>query len=98
MKDRSEAIAQAFRGMVTKKRGISLVLASLMFFGYFGYILALAFNKELFEQKIGVHITMGLPLGLGVIILALMVTGTYVWWANTVYDKLATKLRLILRG
>jgi uncharacterized membrane protein (DUF485 family) len=78
--------SKAFKDLVAKRWSISLILTFLMLFVYFGFILVLAFNKQLLAQKIGEHVTLGIPVGVGVILFAWLLTGIYVRWANTVYD------------
>jgi uncharacterized membrane protein (DUF485 family) len=60
---------------------------------YFGFILLIAFNKEFLATKIGEHLTIGLPIGIGVIIFAWLLTGIYIRWANSSYDKSVRELR-----
>ena len=79
--------SKAFKELVAKRWSISLILTFLMLLVYFGFILVLAFNKPLLAQKIGEHVTLGIPVGVGVILFAWLLTGIYVRWANTVYDS-----------
>jgi uncharacterized membrane protein (DUF485 family) len=60
---------------------------------YFGFILSIAFFKEFLSLKIGEHITLGLPIGIGIIIFAWILTGFYTRWANQKYDKSVRELR-----
>jgi uncharacterized membrane protein (DUF485 family) len=60
---------------------------------YFGFILSIAFYKELLSFKIGEHITLGLPIGIGIIVFAWILTGIYTRWANSKYDKAVRELR-----
>jgi uncharacterized membrane protein (DUF485 family) len=76
----------AFRKLVRAKWTISLVLTALILAIYFGFILVLAFAKDVLTAKIGTHMTLGLPVGLGVILSACLLTGVYVFWANRTYD------------
>lgn len=75
-----------FQELVAKKRAISLTLSICMLCIYFGFILVLAFRKELLSAKIGEHLTAGVPVGLLVILSACILTGIYVSWANSTYD------------
>jgi uncharacterized membrane protein (DUF485 family) len=54
---------------------------------YFGFILVLAFRKDLLAIKVGEHLTVGVPVGLAVILAACVLTGIYVAWANSAYDE-----------
>ncbi|MEF3695710.1 DUF485 domain-containing protein [Desulfolutivibrio sp.] len=76
----------AFRKLVRAKWTVSLVLTALILAIYFGFILVLAFAKDVLTAKIGTHMTLGLPVGLGVILSACVLTGVYVFWANRTYD------------
>ena len=76
-----------FKGLVRKKWSVSLSMTALMLVIYFGFILVLAFNQGFLAQKIGEHMTLGIPIGLGVILSACVLTGLYVRWANTSYDR-----------
>ena len=78
--------SKEFKELVARRWSISLLLTFLTLFVYFGFILVLAFNKELLAQKIGEHVTLGIPVGVGVIVFSWILTGVYVRWANQVYD------------
>lgn len=56
---------------------------------YYGYILLIAFNKELLSTPLGGGVTSaGIPVGLFVIVFTVVVTGIYVRHANHRYDEL----------
>ena len=76
-----------FQNLVKAKWTISLCLAAVMLAIYFGFILVLAFNKQILAHKLGEFMNVGLPVGLGVILSACVLTGIYVAWANSSYDK-----------
>ncbi|WP_072390188.1 DUF485 domain-containing protein [Hyphomicrobium sp. CS1GBMeth3] len=72
--------------------GLSLAMAAI----YFGFILTVAFAPDLLATRIGDGVTtLGIPLGVGVILAAFVLTGLYVRRANTDFD-LATE-RIIER-
>lgn len=85
--------SQEFRELVVKRWSISLILTALMLVIYFGFILVLAFDKAVLAQKIGEHVTLGIPIGVGVIVAAWILTGIYVAWANSYYDNAAQRIR-----
>lgn len=76
-----------FQDLVRRKRAVSVILSVLMLGIYFGFILVLAFRKDLLAARVGEHLTMGVPVGLGVILSACVLTGIYVTWANNTYDE-----------
>jgi uncharacterized membrane protein (DUF485 family) len=84
---------EEFKKFVTKKWTVSLILASIMLLAYFGFILTVAFNKEMLATKLNKGLTLGLPVGLGIIVLAWVLTGVYVRWANKHYDNKVEELK-----
>ncbi len=67
--------------------GWSLTLAMLVV--YYGYIALIAFNKPFLSQPIGTGVTtLGVPIGMGVIVFTIVITGIYVWRANSKFDAL----------
>lgn len=80
-----------FLALVKKKNRISYALTALMMVLYFGYALLLAYNPQALAAPLGAT-TIGIPLGIGVIIVACILTGIYVRWANSEYDSLIKKL------
>lgn len=85
--------SEKFKQLVKKRLKVSLSLTALMLVVYFGFILTIAFYKELLAIKIGDHITLGLPIGIGIILFAWILTGIYTRWANRDYDKSVRELR-----
>ena len=68
--------------------GWSLTLAMMVV--YYGFILLVAFNKEFLSQRIGDGVmTIGIPIGFGVILFTIVITAIYVRRANGEYDELA---------
>ncbi|MGA9116442.1 MAG: DUF485 domain-containing protein [Bacteroidota bacterium] len=82
-----------FRDLVRKRVSVSLTLTAVMLLVYFGFILLIAFNREFLAAKIGAHMTLGLPIGIGVIVFAWLLTGVYTRWANSSYDRDVRDLR-----
>jgi Predicted membrane protein len=57
---------------------------------YYGFILLVAFNKSFLSQKLGDGVmTMGIPLGFGVIVFTIVITAYYVNRANREFDALS---------
>jgi uncharacterized membrane protein (DUF485 family) len=64
-----------------------------MMFAYYGFILLVAFNKPLLASKIGSGvITLGMPLGIGVILFTIIITNIYVRRANSEFDDLTSQV------
>ena len=83
----------AFRRMVSRRWQISIALTVALFVIYYGYILLIAVNKPFMARKIGDVTTIGIPLGVAVIVLSWVLTALYVVWANNVYDKEVKRLK-----
>ncbi len=60
---------------------------------YYGFILLVAFNKPLLATRIGSGVmTLGMPIGLGVILFTVIITAIYVRRANSEFDKLSDEI------
>ncbi|HWS05821.1 MAG TPA: DUF485 domain-containing protein, partial [Burkholderiaceae bacterium] len=60
---------------------------------YYGFILLVAFNKPLLATRIGSGVmTLGMPIGLGVIVFTVIITAIYVRRANSEFDKLSDEI------
>ena len=94
MKSTHEMLAsEEFRSLVRRKWIVSVILTACLFVLYYGYILLIAVNKELLARKIGAFTTLGIPLGVAVIVLSWVLTALYVLWANGRYDAAVKHLR-----
>ena len=61
---------------------------------YYGFILLVAFNKPFLSQRLGDGVmTMGIPVGFGVIVFTIVITAFYVQRANSQYDDLTEAIR-----
>lgn len=68
-----------------------LTLAGML--AYYGFILLVAFNKPLLAQKIGTGITtLGMPLGVAVIVFTIIITWVYIRRANSEFDSLTEQI------
>jgi uncharacterized membrane protein (DUF485 family) len=83
----------SFQQLVRQRAGFAWTLSIIMLIIYFGFILLVAFAKPLLATKIGEGITsLGILLGLGVIVSAFVLTGIYVQRANSRFDELTRNL------
>jgi uncharacterized membrane protein (DUF485 family) len=86
-----------FHRLLARRWRVSLILTALLFLLYYGYIILIAVNRPLVSRRIGETTTLGIPLGVGVIFGAWLLTALYVVWANRSYDAEAARLRDRLR-
>ena len=79
---------------LTRKRStFGWTLTAIMMVVYYGYIALIAFNKEFLGQPLGSGVTtIGVPIGIGVILFTIAITGVYVRRANTEFDALTKQL------
>lgn len=78
----------AFGELRRRRRRFSTLLTVLMLAIYYGFIVAIAFAPGWLATPIDGVITLGIPLGLGVIVSAIGLTGLYVRRANREFDQL----------
>jgi uncharacterized membrane protein (DUF485 family) len=72
---------------------IAISLTILMLAVYVGFILLVAFNKPLLGLVIVPGLSLGMLLGVLVIVVAWLLTWWYIRWANTHYDASVRGLR-----
>ena len=83
-----------YEKLVSTRSTYSIIMTVLIMVIYYGYILLIAFDKEFLAQKVGADMvtSIGIPLGVGVIILTILITNIYVRRANTEFDSLTNEL------
>lgn len=82
-----------FQHLVRRRSSFAWLLSVLMGLIYFGFILLVAFAPGLLGTPIGKGVTtIGIPLGLFVIVSAFILTGLYVRRANSEFDTLTEKI------
>ena len=76
-----------------KRNRLGVFLTILMLIVYYGYIALIAFNKPFLAQPIGAGVTsVGIPIGMGVIIFTIVITGIYVRRANGEFVTLTKEI------
>ena len=83
----------AIQHLAQRRWRVAITLTVAMVALYFGFILLVAFNKPLLGTIVARGLSLGMLLGALVIIVAWVLTWTYVRWANTHYDASLDKLR-----
>ncbi len=77
-----------------KRSSFGWWLTLAMMVVYYGFILLVAFNKPFLSQKLGAGVmTMGIPIGFGVIVFTVLITAFYVQRANSQFDDLTEAIR-----
>lgn len=85
---------ERYRQLVKHRSRFAWLLTALMLVIYFGYILLIAFQREFLARPIGDGVTsLGIPLGIGVILAGIGLTAIYVSYANRIFDPQLEALR-----
>ncbi len=88
--DRLQRIGQHpdYRDLVRRRRRLAWTLSAIMLVAYYGYILLIAFDKALLARPIGAGVmSIGIPIGFGIILLGVALTAFYVRRANREFDS-----------
>lgn len=79
-----------YQELESRRSRFGWMLTALMLLVYYGFILLVAFGKPFLSQPIGGGVTtVGIPIGLGVIVFTVLITALYVRRANREFDELA---------
>ena len=83
-----------FLQFVSTRNSYSIKMTLAMMVVYFGYILLVAFNKPFLATKVAAGATMsvGIPLGLGVLVFTIVITAIYVRRANSEFDDIKDEI------
>ncbi|MDY7532640.1 DUF485 domain-containing protein [Pseudomonas sp. Bout1] len=84
-----------FIQLVRRKQNLYWPLSLIMLVIYFGFVLLVAFSPATLGQSLsGGVTTVGMLVGVMIVLLAFALTGFYVYRANHVIDPLNDKLKL----
>lgn len=86
---------------LTRERSkFAWTLTIVMLVIYFGFVLTIAFDPSLLGAPLseGSVTTVGIPIGIGVILSAFILTGIYVRRANGEFDELTAKIKSKAKG
>ncbi|HEX7439112.1 MAG TPA: DUF485 domain-containing protein [Caldimonas sp.] len=79
-----------YQELKAKRTRFGWWLTLAMMVVYYGFILLVAFDKEFLAQRMGAGVmTVGIPIGFGVIVFTIVITAIYVKRANREFDDLA---------
>lgn len=82
-----------YQELKAKRSSFGWALTWAMMAVYYGFIMLVAFNKEFLSQKLGDGVmTIGVPIGFGVIVFTVIITVIYVKRANSEYDELTAAI------
>lgn len=82
-----------YQELKAKRSSFGWLLTIAMLIVYYGFIVLVAFNKPFLATRLGEGVmTIGMPIGLGVILFTILITGIYVKRANSEFDALAEQV------
>ena len=82
-----------FQELKARRTSFGWWLTIAMLVVYYGFILLVAFNKSFLATRLGDGVTtIGMPIGLGVIVFTVVITAIYVRRANREFDALADEV------
>ncbi|MFT7859418.1 MAG: DUF485 domain-containing protein [Sulfurimonas sp.] len=89
-----------YQELVKKRTSFAILLTIVMLVVYFAFILTIAFDPSLLAQPLSDEsvTTIGIPIGITVIVIAFILTGIYTFRANGEFDELARKIKNNVRG
>ena len=84
-----------FQTLVKNRTQFGWTLTILMLVVYFTFILTIAFNPSALGQPLSADgvMSVGIPVGITIIIFAFVITGVYVRRANNEFDDLTQKIK-----
>jgi len=84
-----------YQKLVSVRSSFSIKLSIAILVVYFTFILTIAFDPSVLAMPIseGSVTTIGIPIGMAVIIFAFILTGIYTRRANSEFDTLANKIK-----
>ena len=84
-----------YQELISKRTGFAVKLSIAMLVVYFTFILTIAFNPSALGAPISADsvTTIGIPIGIAVIVFAFVLTGIYTSRANGEFDDLTNKIK-----
>jgi len=88
-----------YQELVSKRSSFSIKLSIAMLVVYFTFILTIAFNPSALGNPISSDsvTTIGIPIGIAIIIFAFVLTGIYTKRANGEFDDLSNKIKQAIK-
>jgi len=79
-----------FQELTARRSKFAWTLSAIVLVVYYSFVLIVGFAPGLLGTPLaeGMTTTVGVPLGVAIIVLAWVLTGVYVHRANTVFDKI----------
>lgn len=83
-----------YQELVSKRSAFAWTLSIIMLVIYYAFIMLIAFNPEFLGMKTGEGVmTIGIPVGIVIIVISFVLTGVYVGRANGEFDRLSQQIK-----
>ena len=82
-----------FQKLVKERSAFAWKLSIAMLVVYYAFILVIAFSPATLGASMGGIMTVGIPVGIAIIIFAFALTGIYVKRANGEFDELTQQIK-----
>lgn len=83
-----------YQKLVATRSTYSWIMTALMMIVYYGFIALIAFDKAFLAKPLGSTgvMTVGIPVGVAVIVFTIVITGIYVRRANSEFDTIKEEI------
>jgi uncharacterized membrane protein (DUF485 family) len=81
-----------YQKLVSERKAFGWTLAIITLVLYYGYIAIVAFAPGVIATRVAGDITIGIIMGVALILLSILLTGLYVMRANGEYDDLTNAI------
>jgi len=90
----------SYQRLVSTRSGFAWTLTIIMLVVYYAFILFIAFSPETLGAKLDPNgmATLGIPVGIAIIVFAFAMTGIYVKRANSEFDGLLNDVKKEVEG
>ena len=88
----------AYQELVRKRSSFAWKMTIIMLIVYYAFILTIAFSPETLGISMGGVTTIGIPIGMLIILFSFIMAGIYTRRANGEFDDLTKKVKEDLRG
>ncbi|MEA2073967.1 MAG: DUF485 domain-containing protein [Campylobacterota bacterium] len=88
-----------YQKLVKTRTGFAIKLTISMLVVYFTFILTIAFNPSALGTPMSADsvTTIGIPIGIAIIVFAFLLTGVYTKRANSEFDDLSNKIKQAIK-
>lgn len=88
-----------YQKLIKTRTGFAIKLTIAMLVVYFTFILTIAFNPSALAVPLSADTvtTIGIPIGMAIIVFAFVLTGIYTKRANTEFDDLSNKIKQAIK-